>query len=784
VKAVDVPIRYTTFRDVFSKTKSEMRATFGEFAMTVANAKTYPTKESCPLISLCKYGDIPSPKGYLRHAGNVEKVYGIEADYDGGKVSAQEAASLLAAAGIGGIIVTTASHKPEKPRWRFIAPLSKGYDPDQRREFVGRVNRVVRGIISSESFTLSQSFYIGRVRGAPFESIRVPGGALDLVDGIEPLYPLNGSSGHSFDKTTDAELREAFNRGEGRHDAMLKLSSRWAARGLTADDIDANFEVLFEDAGFGTKNAAGRDLRDEARRMAKSAVEKFGESRAGTDPADDFAEPSSAESSEWGKPHDFLHEPPVPAFTTRDVPECVGEYATRWGEAAGFDPTGVIASCVVTAAATLHDSIRLVVQPSTDWKESARLWCALIGAPGIAKTPAIRAGVMPLQELHKELIETYTASVMLLEVDGEDEKKRPPRPALYTNDCTIEKLSEILSVNPGGILFLTEELDSWLGSHDAYRSGSGSRDRGEWMTLFDGGSHQVDRITRGSFYVSNWGVSLLSATTWGAIERLSKKLPNDGLLQRILPLIIATPSAPDPAIEVKPASDRYNTVIRTIHKFAVTDFMDVSLDSSARALFESEIARYRELAPSCALVHEGWAGHVAKYGAFLARVALTFHAVECAQGKQQHPAGISVRVETVKTAARFMRKCFKHARGFYGQMSGRNTVLSIARRIGLALIADKASAIARRDLIQRYDSFRDATEDARQDVMQLLVDFGWARVVKGRYDKGYPTRWEINPAIHEQFQAEGEEWLRLRAQVKNAITGKRVDEVDGGGNLL
>jgi Protein of unknown function (DUF3987)/Bifunctional DNA primase/polymerase, N-terminal len=479
----------------------------------------------------------------------------------------------------------------------------------------------------------------------------------------------------------------------------------------------------------------------------------------------------------WPVPHDFLHERTAKSFTASDVPASIGDYATRWAAAAGFDPTGVIASCVVTTAAALHDSIRLSVQPATNWMESARLWVAVIGAPGLAKTPMIRAGNTPLVELHREKVNANSEAAEL-ERESQSNKKRKgeeaervPLPALFTNDCTIEKLSEVLADNDGGVLYIAEELDSWLGSHDAYRSGGGSRDRGEWLTLFDGGPHQVDRVKRGSFFVSNWGVSLVSATTPAALQKLVHKLPNDGLLQRILPFMIAHPSAPDPTLAVLEATKVYEKLVRRVNEYAANG-LTVTLDADARALFESENIRYRELAPACAVISEGLAGHMAKYGTVLARLVLTFHAVQCAVNEgRTHPASVPVPLHTVELAARFLRKVFGHARAFYGMMSGTDDILDVARRVGTALVADGMSKVARSELVQKYKIFRDADDDKRREAMQLLVDFGWCRVLPGKYQMGYATNWEINPTVHERFRADGEAWARRRALVKEAIMG-------------
>ena len=100
-----------------------------------------------------------------------------------------------------------------------------------------------------------------------------------------------------------------------------------------------------------------------------------------------------------------------------------------------------------------------------------------------------------------------------------------PQKARFTSDSTIDKLSELLADNPRGLLYCVDEFDFWLGQHEAFGRESGGRNRGEWMRLYDGGPHQVDRVKRGSFFVKNWGASVLAATTPATLTRLARSSP-------------------------------------------------------------------------------------------------------------------------------------------------------------------------------------------------------------------------------------------------------------------
>lgn len=273
-------VTYTLFPHVYPTEKvAREDVPWDDLTSRIKNAATYINKSDCPLISMAEYGDtIGIGHKCLRYAENVQRVYGAEVDYDGEIIQIDAAARLLEAANLRAILYTSPSHTETRPRWRVLLPFSEPALPEKRAEYVGRANRILGGIASNESFTLSQSFYIGRVRGAPYEVRETFGRCIDLAADLLPLYPATRSEDGSVerDPTSDADLRAAFARGEGRYQSMLKLSSRWAARGMSADDIE---ESLLQMLGSGAHNGDGIDLSTRASSMALSAVRKFGETR-------------------------------------------------------------------------------------------------------------------------------------------------------------------------------------------------------------------------------------------------------------------------------------------------------------------------------------------------------------------------------------------------------------------------------------------------------------------------------------------------------------------------
>ncbi len=136
------------------------------------------SKDAMRHIKLGRFTGEPTAKGSYRHNAAHESVSGIEGDYDGGTMTVEQAVDALARAGVAAMIYTTPSHQqPGKGhRWRVLCPLSKDTTPSERQALLARVNGVLGGTLSAESFTPAQSYAFGAVKGDPTPDVR-------LVDG-------------------------------------------------------------------------------------------------------------------------------------------------------------------------------------------------------------------------------------------------------------------------------------------------------------------------------------------------------------------------------------------------------------------------------------------------------------------------------------------------------------------------------------------------------------------------------------------------------------------------
>lgn len=230
---VDRAFAVTRFPDTSALRATEQAVTFAQLCDAMASPKVYASKQNMPLIKLARFGDKATDKGCLRHDGNVLAVSGVEGDHDAETMTVEEAAHLLQAARIRAQLFTTPSHAEAAPRWRVLAPFSCDLPPAERLKMAARLNGVLGGALAPESFTLSQSFYFGRVDGVPYEALSVYGDAIDLRPDLDDsaAYPAAGSYGgarESDDFTRPIAFRTAdASTIDDLRSALSALPSEW-----------------------------------------------------------------------------------------------------------------------------------------------------------------------------------------------------------------------------------------------------------------------------------------------------------------------------------------------------------------------------------------------------------------------------------------------------------------------------------------------------------------------------------------------------------------------------
>jgi hypothetical protein len=209
------------------------------------------------------------------------------------------------------------------------------------------------------------------------------------------------------------------------------------------------------------------------------------------------------------------------------VPKVLADAGQDEAERMGVDSAQIIVPMIVVCAAAIDDQYQL--QPKrhdTRWRESPRLWAAIIQEIAGKKSPGQRVALEPVRHIEREwaiddraLLEQYETEFKIYEKafakylqDAANGKEtvppskpiRPPRRRLLADDATIEAIAGLLADNPRGMLWAADELAHLFGSLGAYKPRGGSnKDEAALLELDNGGPRPVDRV-KGCNHVENW----------------------------------------------------------------------------------------------------------------------------------------------------------------------------------------------------------------------------------------------------------------------------------------
>ncbi|MBV8458169.1 MAG: hypothetical protein JO122_16310 [Acetobacteraceae bacterium] len=282
MSALDRPIPMTFFSSYAAKSKRQAAYTPRDLVELIRTT-TEGRKDDLPWLKLARFGNRRTKENCLRHDINVLAITGIEADYDGGRITVDEALDTLEKQGITSILYTSPSHTEAAPRWRVLCPLSEEAKPAERRHLLGRLNGLFRGIFSRESWALSQSYYFGSVRNNPSHKVElIDGTPIDQHDDLDEIWigPGNtenaGSSGDiTGDERETAELIRRALTGEELHTTLTPLAARLIGRNVPRGIARELLRGIMLSWPESARNDRWKARYEEIDRLIESAVTKY-----------------------------------------------------------------------------------------------------------------------------------------------------------------------------------------------------------------------------------------------------------------------------------------------------------------------------------------------------------------------------------------------------------------------------------------------------------------------------------------------------------------------------
>jgi hypothetical protein len=226
----------------------------------------------------------------VRRKSHVESVTALAIDHDDGSVSPEEAHEALSS--VAHVVLTTASHTLDRPRWRAVAPFDRHPSADE----YGRVYPVAAAQFTAAGIALDPStkdacrlWYSPTVKpGAPFASFVGDGEPiyvdrlLAIADALERAKPprpaLQPLAPEHRDRYVQAALQKAADAvagaGEGsRHYTLSREAFTLARPALKLDEGQIESALLPA-----WVNAAGERREYEGRRTIRDAIHARGQS--------------------------------------------------------------------------------------------------------------------------------------------------------------------------------------------------------------------------------------------------------------------------------------------------------------------------------------------------------------------------------------------------------------------------------------------------------------------------------------------------------------------------
>jgi len=475
-------------------------------------------------------------------------------------------------------------------------------------------------------------------------------------------------------------------------------------------------------------------------------------------------------------------------FTADDLPPALALYADLEAQRTGFDPTILLTCAVSVAAGAIADQIQITPYYGNDYYQQARLFAVMLGVSAASKSPAFNKMMKPLVDIQMEMLKAWRKAVDATP-EGED---KPPRPVLVVNDTTTEALAKALLHNERGVIVTTDEFTGFFGSMDAYKSGgAGGKDRGEWLKAYDGGFKSIERSKDGgSIQVPNWSASILSCTTPAALGKIAKHLYADGFMQRfnvyyVQPqrIVRASSLSAEQQQATEDARRKYGKLIRGLFALVPASHGGVcAFAPDALVFFDDWRTRNNATQIVYDGLHPGYGSHRGKGPNFLLRIALTFHCVDVvANGVHPDPAQNLVSLATLKLAAQYVEKSFRHAEAFYLGELGASEALELSRRIGRHILAEGPQTfVKRRDFLRDIPAFAKAEEPLRASALRSLEELGWLVPVDVGYRKQGATTWAVDPRAWAMFadiaKGERERVTEAKKLMTSAFKARRQEK--------
>ncbi len=417
----------------------------------------------------------------------------------------------------------------------------------------------------------------------------------------------------------------------------------------------------------------------------------------------------------WSEPEPIQQTlPPVERFSPELLPGKIKDWIEDFAYRTDNNPIDYAGVGVMVALGALLGR-KLGIRPKRydNWQVVPNLWGAVVGRPSMRKTPMLDEALKPLKQMEAAAHKQYKCELKAYERQGKlhkmqqevgeleaknlvrkgkhadaelllassdnAESEAPVLKRLIINNATVEKLGEILSDNPMGVLLHRDELMGWLAGLD--RSDR-AEDRAFYLEAWNGtGTFTYDRIGRGTVRIESAVISLIGGIQPGKLKPYlidqKKGTGDDGLIER-LQLLVFPDEGNFKHVDQRPDLRARDAAFAVFEGFSAIppgsgDITTLRFSKAAQAVFDEWYSALVPRARQEALPQ--MESHLIKYSSLVPSLALILHVAD------HGPAG-EVDEDEVFKAIGWSKYLESHARRVYSLATdSQSGALSLAGRL-------------------------------------------------------------------------------------------------------
>lgn len=492
----------------------------------------------------------------------------------------------------------------------------------------------------------------------------------------------------------------------------------------------------------------------------------------------------------WPAPLEIKSDlPPAPDFDAKALlPAALADFVLDEADRMPCSPDYIAAALIVCLGSVIGARCGIKPKRRDDWIVTPNLFGGIVGDPSSKKSPALGTVTRFLDRLEAreadKLVETtkvfeaekaafeahqsaikskmksaaagkgdgFKMTAAVEDLQGLEPPEEPHMRRFKTNDSTVQKLGDMLVVNPQGLLVFRDEL---IGLVASWEKEGNEGDKAFYLEGWNGtGSFSIDRIGRGSLHIKNHCISVFGGIQPELLERylasITNSLDNDGRIQRFQVLVYpnAVPWQWRDRYPVKGAREAVRDLFDRLAVFdpvqdgaaPADDFVKLPhfyFDDAAQEIFV-EWCSDLNLVQIASETNPMMQQHLGKFEKLFCAIALILHLAEGSIGP--------VQAHSALRAAIWCEYLSGHARRVYGLIEAARitTAKMVSRRLAERKLEDGFTV---RDVVRKQWAGITTTMQA-ETALGILEDHHHIQGSESINTLGRPTtRYTINPQI-------------------------------------